>query len=94
MASDGWGTGFSMATAGDMAPLYPYVDDLITEAAGTTNSTRKVEIMEELQDLWAEWVPNIFVWREVRYQFSQANIQGLVYGAMGWNYHLHNLVKT
>jgi hypothetical protein len=50
--------------------------------------------MEELQDLWAEWVPNIFVWREVRYQFSQANIQGLVYGAMGWNYHLHNLVKT
>jgi peptide/nickel transport system substrate-binding protein len=94
MASDGWGTGFSMALDGDMGPLYPYVDDLIVEAAGTTNETRKIEILEELQDLWAEWVPNIFVWREVRYQFSRANIQGLVFGAQQWDFHLHNLVKT
>jgi peptide/nickel transport system substrate-binding protein len=93
MASYGWGTGYSMATAGDMASLYPYIDSLVAEAGGTTNQTRKVEILEELQNLWAEWVPNIFVWREVRYQFSRANIQGVVYGAMGWNYHLHNLVK-
>lgn len=94
MASYGWGTGYSMATAGDMAPLYPMVDNLITEAAATTNMTRKAEILDQLQDLWAEWVPNIFVWREVRYQFSQANIQGLVYGALAWDFHLHNLVRT
>ncbi len=94
MASDGWGPGHSMGIAGDMAVLYPYVDDLIIEAAGTTNETRKVEILHELQDLWAEWVPNLFPWREVRYQFSRTNIQGLVYGALAWDFHLHNLVKT
>ncbi len=94
MSSYGWGTGYSMVTAGDMAGLYPYVDNLVQEAAATTNSTRKMEILTELQELWAEWVPNIFVWRETQYEFSRANIQGLVYGATGWNFHLYNLIKT
>ena len=95
IGSTGWGPRYSMGTAGDMASVFPHIDALVYEAAGTTNDTRKVEILEELQDLWAEWVPNIFIWREVRYQFSRANIQGLEYGVSGmWDYNLHNLVKT
>ncbi len=94
IASTGWGPGFSHVMGGDMAGLYPYVDNLVAEAAATTNSTRKVEILEELQDIWAEWVPNIFVWRETRYQFSRGNVEGLTYGAVSWDYHLHDVVFT
>lgn len=92
VGSSGWGPGFSDVLGGDMAHLYPYIDNLIVEAAGTTNQTRKLEILEELQDLWAEWVPNIFAWREVKYQFTRENVEGAVYGALMWDVHFENAV--
>jgi peptide/nickel transport system substrate-binding protein len=94
MASNTWGPGYSMAIDGDMAAIYPYVDDLIVEAGATTNTTRYSEICVELQELWWEWLPQIWLWREARFQFSRANIQGLVYGPQHYGYHLHNLIKT
>ncbi|MFW9779475.1 MAG: ABC transporter substrate-binding protein [Candidatus Heimdallarchaeota archaeon] len=95
MGSGGWGPGFSHAIDGDMAAIYPYVDDLIDEAAATTNQTRKLEILEELQNLWAEWVPNIFAWREVWYQFTRANVDGIVYGPGNfWDIHYESATFT
>ncbi len=94
MRSNTWGPGYSEALGGDMAVLYPYVDDLITEATGTTNSTRYSEICVELQELWAEWLPNIWIWREVTYRFARSNIQNLVYGPTFYVYHLHDVIKT
>jgi len=92
MSSVGWATGYSHAISGDMAAIYPYADNLIVEAAGTTNETRKIEILEELQDLWVEYVPNIMTWREVTYQFTLATVTGAVYGATKWDIHYHNVV--
>lgn len=95
MGSSGWGPGFSHAIDGDMAAIYPYADNLIIEAAATTNQTRKIEILEELQDLWAEWVPNIFAWREVKYQFTHKSVTGIVYGPGNfWDIRVHNATIT
>lgn len=94
LSSNKWGVGYSQGVAGDMAILYPYIDNLIAEMGGSTNATRVTEIAIELQDLWAEWLPQIWVWREVRYQFSRLNIDGLIYGLEPWSFHLHNLIKT
>ncbi|MHA2093782.1 MAG: ABC transporter substrate-binding protein [Candidatus Hodarchaeales archaeon] len=95
MGSSGWGPGYSHASSGDMAAIYPYADDLIVEAAATVNDTRKLQILEELQDLWAEWVPNIFAWREVQYKFTRANVIGIVYGPGNfWDIHFHGAEIT
>ena len=92
MSSTGWATGYSHAISGDMAAIYPYVDNLIIEAAGTTNETRKIEILEELQNLWVEYVPNIILWRELKYQFTRATVTGAVYGALMMDIDFHNAV--
>lgn len=94
ISSNGFGTGYSDLMEGDMATLYPYVDTLVQEAAGTTNQTRKIEILEELQDIWNEWLPNIFLWREAQYQFTGANIEGAVYGVLRYDVHFYTVVKT
>jgi len=94
MSSGGFGTGYSEILEGDMVGLYPYVDTLIQEAAGTTNDTRKLEILDELQDLWNEWVPNIFLWREVQYQFTRADVSGAVYGVLRYDVHYEDVVFT
>jgi peptide/nickel transport system substrate-binding protein len=94
MSSGGFGTHYSEILQGDMASLYPYVDNLVQEAAGTTNDTRKVEILYELQDLWNEWVPNIFLWREMQYQFTQSYVTGAVYGVLRYDVHFEDVAIT
>lgn len=94
ITSFGWGPGFSMQIAGDMAAIYPYVDDLMTEIKETINATRYSEIAVELQEIWWEYMPQIWIWREARYQFSRAEITGVFYGQAHWGYYLYNLVRT
>ncbi len=94
MSSGGFGMKYSEVLEGDMATLYPYVDDLVQEAAGTVNETRKLEILDELQDLWNEYLPNIFLWREVQYQFTRSYVSGAVYGVLRYDVHYEDVVIT
>ncbi|MFO7837066.1 MAG: ABC transporter substrate-binding protein [Candidatus Thorarchaeota archaeon] len=85
ISSYGYGTGYCKVEDGDMSVLYPEVDDLVMEAAGTTNETRYIEIVEELQEIWAEWLPNIFVYRPKWYQFGDAALEGVWFGGLQWD---------
>ncbi len=89
MSSYGYGTGRCKVTEGDMGPLYPAIDDLIAQAAGTTNETEFIELVTELQELWAEWVPNIFLYRPKLFQFGDASLQGIWFGGLQWDVNYH-----
>jgi peptide/nickel transport system substrate-binding protein len=92
MQSTGWAPRNCEVMGGDMSSLYPNVDNLINEAAATTNQTRKLEILEELQETWNEYLPSIFLWRNSQYQFSTTNIDGLVYGAVHYDIRFQDVV--
>lgn len=90
MSSYGYATSFTHIMSSDMAGLYPYLDDLVQEVAGTSNQTRYLEILEELQVTWDEWVPNLMLYRPNMYQFGVSNLKGIVWGPLQWDIRYYN----
>jgi ABC-type transport system substrate-binding protein len=66
-----------------MAQLYPYIDDLLADAAATPNQTLKTEIWHEIQDIYAEWVPGIPLFRPVAYDFTLKTVEGVLVTPIG-----------
>lgn len=94
MTSYGWGAKNSEIGAGDMVPLLPDLDNLVKEAGATTNKTRKMEILDQLQTLWNEWLPNLFLFRQKSYDFSRKKVQGIIYGLLNWDIKFQGATKT
>jgi ABC-type transport system substrate-binding protein len=85
MATNGFSLRYSTWNNSDIASLYPEVDNLIAEAAATTDQTRKLELCSQIQQLWAEWLPNIHMFRLRTYEFTHKSVEGVLFGAMNWD---------
>jgi peptide/nickel transport system substrate-binding protein len=81
--SEGWTAGQFDTHMSDFATMIDIIDPLVIEAQSTPDPIRKKEIVFELQDIWAEWVPQVFMWRTKLYSFTRSNVQGVVFGPVG-----------
>lgn len=94
MGTNGFSLRYSSWNYSDIESLYPEVDDLITEAAATTSNTRKLEITSQVQNLWAEWLPNIHLFRLRTYEFTHKSVEGVLFGAMNWDIKFYAATKA
>lgn len=98
--SDDWATPFigptgfsgkpSGFTASDMKDIMPHINQILVENAKSNDPTRQSQILKELQDLYAEWVPGLLLYRQIDYTFTRASLSGLVMSSQfAWDVHYY-----
>lgn len=90
--SDNYAVAFMRSTSGriedcemylsDLSEVKDKVDSLVFEEQSTPDLTKKTAALKELQEIWAEYLPEIFLLRPKEYFFSQKNVEGMIFAAV------------